>query len=171
MKNLFSLILALALCTAAALGYGALVYMLDGYVGRIETAVAGAETLNQRDSEARAIGRFLTDTALEREALAATVVTEADVVGVIETVEAVARLARVQLSISSVAVVPIGTWSQHEAVELTFSASGSFVALQDFVASLETLPLISHLDSVSLEASSGSGWFGTFRMIFAKEKP
>lgn len=131
-------------------------------------AQSGAETLSIRDASARSMEILLEETALERGELRAFLIEDQDVVSAIAAVENAARAAKVKSSISGIAVVDLSLVS-HEGIEVSFSASAPFSSLARFVAVLDAFPLTSRLEVARFEAAKNS-WFGTFRVVFVKEK-
>jgi hypothetical protein len=168
MKNFFQPILALIL---AAIAVGAYAYMVKDIGANIASAAeseSGVATLSARDATARSMEFLLQQTADQRSAIAAYVIKDADVAGPIAIVEDAARLAKVKTSISGITITSPG-WAYHQGIEVTFSASAPLATLTRFATILESLPVGSRLESSSYEAAK-DGWFGTFRVLFMKEK-
>ena len=170
MKQLVAIITALVCAVLLAGGYAFMLIDINDNVARSAAAEGGAESLSIRDAAARSLELFLSRSAAERAALNAFIVPDEDVVAVIELLEDAARRTGVSIAISTIAAAPRDGWSAHEAVEVSFSATGTFVKLARFSALLEALPLASRLESVSLETSAEGAWFGSFSMFFIKER-
>ena len=129
-----------------------------------------SESLTKRDAISRSMQVFLNDNATERELIATYVAGENDVVSSIELIEDTAKGERVEISISNVTVVPQEGWNSHEGIEVTFSVSGTFSRITSFTSMLESLPIASRIKGASLEVSSDGDWFGSYSVLFVKEK-
>lgn len=126
-----------------------------------------SETRDQALSDA--IG-FLAESASAQNELANFVIKDADSVRVINAVEDAAKKQKLKATVGAVSIVP-ADWKYHERVRVVVSARGPFASLVSFTEMLELLPEASRVENVSLEASSGKEWFGTFTVDFIKEKP
>lgn len=151
--------------------YTFLFFGMQSDVARIARAAQDSSSLTRRDERARSVETLLNETKDKRDALAAFVVDDENVVSVIELLERVAAKKKVSLSISSVSVSRPSEWNYHERIDIVFSIDGSFANLTRFLATLEALPLASRIESGSLEASGGSAWFASLAMTFVKEQP
>jgi len=170
MKYLLPLILSILAFLLIGGAYAFLFFGVNGYVERIAVAVQSSETLTRRDTTARSIEKFLKEVEVERETLSGFVIKNDDVVSVIELLEQVARDEGVVLSISSVSASDVSGWDHHERIDVLFSVSGSFANLTDFIATLESLPVASRVESGGFEVSGNANWFGSFAVTFIKEK-
>lgn len=164
------LILSIILFLGLSGTYGFLVSSIQHDVDTAGVFLEQSESLTRRDALTRSLELFLNDTENERSALSGYVYGTNDVVSAIELIEDTARGWRVDVSISNVDVRSEEGWSEHEMVRVSFSASGTFSRMTSFISYLESLPTASRLETVSLEASDGGEWFGTFIVSFVKEK-
>jgi hypothetical protein len=169
MKNIIQPIVVLLLAAAVAGAYAYMIRDINLNVARASEAASGVETLSARDATARSMEFLLEETADESAALLTLVIRDADVAGPIAIIEDAARLAKVKVSISSIAITAPDGWVRHQGIEVSFSATASLAALARFASILESLPVGSRLERSSFEASKDS-WFGTFRVLFVKEK-
>lgn len=169
MKSILQPILALALALAAFGAYGYVIRDIGISVAAAGAAESGVESLSERDASARSMEFLLEETAAERATLAAYVIKDDDVAGPIAIVEDAARRAKAKISISGIAVTSPDGWAHHQGIEVSFSATGPLATLTRLAAMLEVLPVGSRLESSSYEASK-DGWFGTFKVLFIKEK-
>lgn len=170
MKNFIPLIFAAFLCLVLIAGYGFVYTRVAAGILRTETALARSGTLTTRDALARSQQVFLENSTDERAKLGAFIARDADVVSVIELIEKTASEQGASVAISTINTTNGDGWVYHEGVEVNFSASGTFEELTRFMGALETLPIASTLKSASLEVSAKSEWFGTFSVLFVKEK-
>lgn len=167
MKYALPIIAALFLLATIA-GYGILFSRIHDGIARIEVARERAASLSRRDAIARSQEIFLSGTKAEQEALATLIVGNDNVVSAIELVEDTARREKVSLAISSVETADTG-YEFHEVVIVEATAVGSFSALTQFIARLESAPVASRLGRVSFEAAE-TGWFAAFSVEFVKAR-
>lgn len=170
MKNITPLVLASIFFLVTIGVYGSALITIDGYVARISNALQDSQTLTDRDARARSIEALLTDTESLRMTLQSFVIKDEDIVSVIELLEDVSQEEDVSLSISSVSVSDVSGWNHHERININFSVDGTFADVTDFLATLEHIPFAVRLESGALGVSRGSSWFGSFTVMFIKEK-
>ncbi len=170
LKSLTLPALALAGLAIGILLYVVLLFEIAHAVEVITEAKADAELAGLREEAGRAAALFMTETAEARAEIAGFVVDDENPVALIEAIEDAARRSGISVTIGSVSVIP-GSWEYHEAVSVGMSARGAFSDLGAFVTRLESLPLASRVEDVSLESLGGGAWFGTFTVRFVKEKP
>lgn len=163
-------IISLLVFIGLASGYVFLVSSIQADINTAASFLERVESLTKRDALARSMQVFLNDTSDKRQGLEPYIAGAGDVVSVIELVESTARSEGVDISISNVSTSQQDGWRQHESIEVTFSVSGTFGRIASFTAFLEALPIASRLSGVSLEASGEGEWFGTYAVLFAKEK-
>lgn len=142
---------------------------ISGFVKTIAKAKESSFSTDTRDQALKRADTLIAETALTRAELATFVVSDADSVRLIDTVEATAKRERVTLTVGSVSVVPT-EWTYHELVRVVFSARGSLSSMTRFTSAIETLPEASRLRDVSFEISDNNLWFATFTVDFIKEK-
>lgn len=169
MKNLIYPLFVFFLAIVAVGAYIVMVRDINLDVAKASEARSGVETLSTRDATARSMEFLLKETAAERTTLETLIVKDVDVAGPIGIIEDAARLAKIKVSISGITVTAPDGWVRHQGIEVSFSASASFTALTRFAGILESLPVGSRLERSSFEASKDN-WFGTFRVLFIKEK-
>lgn len=168
MKTFITGGIAVVALILASAGYAYLVADITANIARAGEARSDAESLTVRDASARAMEMFLQSTTDERAALAAYVIPASDVAAPIAVIEDAAKRAKVTASISAISIVDLRLGS-HEGVEVSVSATAPFASLMRFATYLGSLPVTSRLERASFEATK-DGWFGTFRLVFVKEK-
>ena len=170
MNRFFSFFSALALLIAAVAAFCFLTYEINRHIASTAQGKANLASLSGEQTYEQTVSSFLNDTAAPQAALASFVVSDSDVVSVIDTIEAAAKREKVAVTVDSVSVGQT-TWKYHEPLDISLSAQGSFAALAAFATDLESLPQASRLVSVHAEASDGKVWFETFKMEFVKTNP
>ena len=154
----------------ATVTYVYLAGSIGGFLSEIATIQEKIATVDQRDVIAKSQSTFLEETAVDRVTVAGFISRDADIVHVIETIEAAGRREKVLVTIGSVVVEPEPLLKNLERVRVTLSARGTFASLGAFATALEMFPVASRLDDISIEASTNNLWFGTYTLVLVKEK-
>ena len=171
MRNILICVVSIFVAAGAIFGYTYLVFSTSGFLSEIATIREQVSTAGQREAIQNAQEKFIEETKVERDEAETFISRDNDIVHVIETIEAAGRREKVQVSIGSVVVAPLGERKHLELVRITLSARGAFPSLGAFTTALEVFPVASRLEKVELEASTNNLWFGTYTFLLVKEKP
>lgn len=169
MKNLTTPLLTLALLVALICGYSYVVLRIESFIAAIADARGSARISGVQAEISKETGAFLVAVAPDSAELDAFVVKDSESLRIIDSVETAAKTANVDITISSVSVIP-SDWKYHERIRLVVSGRASFQALSRFAATLEGIPEASRVENISLEAAANKTWFGKFTIDFVKEK-
>lgn len=169
MKHLVRPIGLLFLLLATALGFLFVVTETSALIASTKDASDKLLVSETRDQALDDAVRFLRESAGAHDELASFVIKDTDSIRVISAVEEAAKSQKLKSTIGGVSIVPTD-WKYHERVRVVVSARGPFASLVSFTEILESLPEASRVENISLEASAGKEWFGTFTVDFIKEK-
>ncbi len=168
MKFIFFTIALLA-CVVAIIGYLFVLGEISLSLSSIATTRGQVERAKQQETESRTAELFSVETKALQKELDDFIAHDADVVVVIETIELAAKRENVEVAIASVNPGSVKAWKYHEPVRAVVTAAGSFTSLAAFVAALETLPRVMHMEQLGME-TVGREWYGTFELSFVKQK-
>lgn len=168
MKQYFPLIISFVLLIVLAGAYAFMVSAVNANVARMGAALAEADALSTRAASLQSASALLDEVAPLRGELARAVIRNGEDVRAIEIVEAVGADERVDVSIASVAARGAG-WQKHEQVALSASVEGTYPRIARFLAALEAYAAAVRIESVTLEKSGDTSWFGTIAVTFIKE--
>lgn len=167
MKTYIALILAVLIGVSAFGGYlyfNGLVATSIATIGEVKGSV---ETLIRRDSLSRSAALFVAETATERAALDAFVISQPDIVTVIDEIESLPTRSLVA-AIASVEEVAVPDWKNHGLIIMKISARGPFKDVVAYGDKLEHLPYGVRILNATFEATDDS-WFGFYTVAFVKE--
>ena len=170
-KTFIPLFASILLLTAAAGVYVFMINVVNTNIGRMESALAEADTLSARDALLSGSATLLGDIASFSARLADVVIQNGNEVRAIEILESIGADERVDISIAKVETAPTEGAGHHERLVITLSAEGSYVRLANFLAALEAYPIALRLEGVSLEKSGTSSWFATLAVSMIITKP
>lgn len=168
MKRYIPLIISFILLIALAGSYAFMVSAVNANVARMGAALAEADALSARAASLQSASALLSEVAPLRDELASAIIRSGEDVRAIEIVEAVGADERVDVSIASVAPRSAG-WQRHEQVALSTSVEGTYPRIARFLAALEAYGTAVRLESITLEKSGDTSWFGTVAVTFIKE--
>lgn len=169
MSRFTAFIVSLALFVAALAAYGFLFVHIGSDVAAAAADRAAAAAAGQQEDLQKTVQSFVADTASARTALASYVVTDADVVSLIQELEDAAAQENVSFSVGTISTVSSG-WQYHETLRISLVATGTFASLAAFSADLESLPQASHLAQISFEATEKHMWKAVATVEFVKAK-
>lgn len=163
------LVPAIALVIAlVAFGVSYFVYVdIEKSAALISSSHDQIAAITARDTFAKTAAQFLAETAAERSAVQSFIISQDGTAQAIELVEASAKLAGVKATVGSAELLSIA--GQHERLDISVSAEGTYAGLARFATVLESLPRAAFLKEVSLRATE-KGWFGTYKVSFIKQK-
>lgn len=170
MKNIITPLIAFTGFAASVALYFFFAQIIDGYSERIVRAAADAQTLTQKDSALQIAETELADVNVLSTILGTFVSTDSDVVQSITLVEKAGRSSGVSLTIGTVGVTETQDWKHHEQIALALYAEGSFLELLEFISTLESLPILSRLETVAFRKFEDGSWGANIRSVFVKQK-
>jgi hypothetical protein len=133
----------------------------------IETSHDQVAAITARDTFAKSAAAFLAETTAERNAIQFFLIPSDGTALAIELVEAAGKLAGVKASVGSATIGSLG--AQHERLDISVSAEGTYAGLARFATVLESLPRASTLKQVDISQTE-KGWYGTYAVTFVKLK-
>jgi len=158
--------LALALCV-----YVAMWYVVSLREEAIRTDVAEQREEYSRRENASALALVFDDTVAERAELHEYIVSKDGVTTFLELVEQVGREQGLVVDTKSVTPEVLSGEEAFESLVVTIALEGSYEGIKTMLALMESLPLQTHIQAVSLTRGSGdSTWLGTLTMKVTKEK-
>lgn len=155
--------------------YGYLFFTVRGFAGEAATISESLVHDATREERLRAIEAIVADTRIERAELLSRIVAPEGTVTFIEEVERLAGRTGASLEITGVAVKEFGedaTPAQRdlfEALTLTATVTGSWDAVYQFIALVETMPFPVAVQHAAVQ-SEESGWRASLSLSVPKQK-
>lgn len=159
-----TIIVALMLSVASIAVFGFMVFRVSEQGDRLVAQIRALEEQRAQEAAHRNLQRIATESQADRDQLKAYFLAkESESIDFLNQVETLAPQVDVALKTTNLQLTTEKD-TKRGWIEVTFEFSGTRKSVQNFVQILETLPYVSRLNSVTMEARSRTDWQASVTM-------